>query len=178
MIIVRTPGTAVDERMAYPVLDERQRAAMASYGPSRRTSAGEVLFAAGDRSTEFHLVLSGTVEITAGSAAGPQQVRLHQPGEFTGDIDGFLTGRAALVTAEVRDPGEIVVLDREGLRAAITDRPDLADTVLQAFLSRRRIELAGRLGGVQVIGSRFSPDTLRPRRPAGTRRRRARRASR
>lgn len=92
MIAVRIPTTAVDERVAYPVLDEQQRAVLARHGRPRRMTAGEILFAAGSPSTEFHLVLSGTVQITAGSATGPRQVRLHRPGEFTGDIDGFLTG--------------------------------------------------------------------------------------
>lgn len=165
-----------NERTAFPVLADRHRGVLTRYGQRRQTQTGEVLFEVGDRDADFHLVLSGTVEITAsspsgtpygeaqdGEAPGMRLVRLHEAGEFTGDIDGFLTGRAAVVTATVRDPGEVVVLSRQGLHALVADQPELNDTILHAFLSRRWLEFEGEFGGVQVIGSRFSPDTLRLR---------------
>ena len=44
----------------------------------------------------FFLVLDGDVEIVEHSRGEPRTVAVHQPGEFTGDVD-MLTGRAALV---------------------------------------------------------------------------------
>lgn len=137
--------------------DSAQRDALTRAGHRRRTRGGEVLFAAGQRECEFHLLLSGTVEIVADSADGPRPVRVHQPGELTGDIDGFLTGRAAVVTATVRAPGEIVVLDRHQLRALLADVPELCDTILQAFLSRRRIELDGARAARRSSARAFPP---------------------
>lgn len=80
------------------------------------------------------------------------------------DIDGLLSGRAAVLTATVTEPGQIVVLTRPQLRVVLAESPQLADVVLRAFLARRQLEVSEFLGGVQVIGSSFSPDTMRLRR--------------
>lgn len=55
----RLSNVTGDEQTAFPVLDDHQRNVLARYGQRRRTEAGEVLFEAGDRDADFHLVLSG-----------------------------------------------------------------------------------------------------------------------
>jgi thioredoxin reductase (NADPH) len=87
---------------------------------------------------------------------------VHQPNEFTGDVD-MLSGRAALVTARAAADGEVLEVNAESLRQAVDELPDLGEIIVKAFLTRRTLLLSDGYQGIKIIGSRFSPDAHRLR---------------
>ena len=153
---------ATDQQIAFPVLAPRDIEALTARGTVREVQAGELLFAEGDTRYPFFLVLDGAVEIVEHSRGTPHTVAVHQPGEFTGDVD-MLSGRAALVLARALEDGRVVQLDGGQLRRAVDELPELGETMIKAFLARRRMLLEEGFEGVRIIGSRFSPEAHRLR---------------
>ncbi|WP_285631999.1 helix-turn-helix domain-containing protein [Lentzea sp. NBRC 102530] len=86
-------------------------------------------------------------------------MRTHGPGRFLGEL-GLLEGQPSFVTAVVAEPGEVVLLTAHQLNELVRTDPDLGDLVLRTYLTRRAV-LIGRGGGLQIVGSCFSPDTKR-----------------
>jgi thioredoxin reductase (NADPH) len=155
---VETP----DRYGAFPRLTEDQVQALAACGERRPTRAGDVLFREGDRDYDFFVVLAGNAEIVENHGRRDERViGIHGPGRFLGEVS-MLTGQAALVTAVVREPGEVLVVPVRRLRALVLHDPTLGDLILRAFLIRRSI-LIGLGAGLRIIGSRYSPDTRRLR---------------
>lgn len=153
---------ATDRDIAFPVLQPRDIAALSARGKARDVRGGEVLFAEWDRDVKFFVVLDGAVEIVEHSRGSPHQVAVHQPGEFTGDVD-TMSGRAALVEGRVTRDGRVLELDAGELRRAVEELPELGQTLIKAFLARRRLLLEEGFEGVRIIGSRFSPESHRLR---------------
>src|SRR5262249_39567277 len=86
----------------------------------------------------------------------------HGPGRFMGELN-LLTGQRVFVSARVVEPGEVIVVSRDALRRVIATNPKLSDTLLAAFLARRTMLLTGAAESIRLVGSRFSPETLRIR---------------
>ncbi|MCW3025444.1 MAG: cyclic nucleotide-binding protein [Solirubrobacterales bacterium] len=156
--LVETP----DRDGAFPRLTEDRLAELAGEGERRRTHAGQVLFAEGDESYDFHVVLDGLVAVVDGYG-GPDErlIAVHGRGRFLGEL-GLLTGQAAFFTAVVREPGEVLVLPVARLRSIISQDTALGDLLLRAYFMRREL-LIGLGAGFRIIGSRFSPDARRLR---------------
>src|ERR671922_1187663 len=100
---------ATDRDIAFPVLQPRDITALSNRGKVRDVRAGEILFAEWDRDIDFFVVLDGAVEIVERSRGTPHTVVVHQPGEFTGDVD-TLSGRAALVEGRAVRDGRVLQL--------------------------------------------------------------------
>jgi thioredoxin reductase (NADPH) len=155
---VETP----DADGAFPRLTEAQIASLAAEGERRPTDAGQVLYRAGDRVGEFHVVLGGTVALVEGYGGdGERPVGVHGRGRFLGGI-GLLTGRPMFLTAVVRDPGEVLVLPAARLRELTLENPTLGDVVVRAYLARNTL-LIGIGAGLRIVGSAFDPGTRRLR---------------
>jgi CRP-like cAMP-binding protein len=105
-------------------------------GPSPRR-AGDVLFREGDRDYDFFVVLAGKVAIVENHGRHERVISVHGPGRFLGEVS-MLTGQAALVTAVMREPGEVLVVPVRRLRARILHDSTLGDLILRAFLIRVR----------------------------------------
>ena len=151
-----------DTSGAFPRLDEGQIRALEEQGERRRTQRGDVLFREGDRSYDFHVVLAGKVAIVEGYGSGHERtIGVHGERRFLGELN-LLTGQAAFLTAVVVEPGEVLVVPPDRLRALVTQDATLGDLVLRAFLLRRSV-LIGLGAGFRIIGSRYSPDTRRIR---------------
>jgi thioredoxin reductase (NADPH) len=153
---------ATDRDIAFPVLPPRDIASLSGRGAPRAVRAGDVLFAEGDRDIGFFVVLEGAIEIVEHSRGTPHTVVVHQPGEFTGDVD-MLSGRAVLVEGRATRDGRVLQLDADQLRRAVEELPELGETLLKAFIARRRLLLEDGFEGVRIIGSRFSPEAHRLR---------------
>jgi thioredoxin reductase (NADPH) len=153
---------ADDQDVAFPILSARDLAALEARSHPRSIYAGEVLFQEGDRGFCFFVVVEGAVEILEHSSGEPHTITVHQPGEFTGDVD-MLTGRAALVTARATTDGRVLELSTDELRRMVEELPELGETIVKAFLMRRTLLRSGGFTGVRIIGSRFSPDAHRLR---------------
>ncbi|HEX5871170.1 MAG TPA: FAD-dependent oxidoreductase, partial [Longimicrobium sp.] len=146
-----------DEDIAFPKLTSEQIDALRPRGHVRRVEAGEVLWKEGDRGFGFFVVLDGEMEIIDTTGDTPRQVTVHQPGAFSGDVD-MLTGRASLISSRMLTAGQVLELDSAALRRVIGELPEISEVLLRAFLMRRRLLLGAGFRGIQIIGSRFSPD--------------------
>jgi thioredoxin reductase (NADPH) len=151
-----------DHDGAFPRLSEAQLARLQAQGERRRTQVDQVLFREGDERYDFHVVLEGKVAIVDGYGRVDERlVAVHGARRFLGEL-GLLTGQAAFFTAVVREPGEVLVVAVERLRALLVQDSALGDLLLRAYFLRREL-LIGLGAGFRIIGSRFSPDTRRLR---------------
>ncbi len=151
-----------EKDIAFPKLTGAQVATLAARGHRRAVRAGDVLFAEGDRGFCFYVVVSGAIEILESSRGRPHTVAVHEPQEFTGDVD-MLSGRAALVTARVAADGDLLELGASALREAVDEEPELGELLVKAFLMRRSLLLSDGFEGVKIIGSRFDVEAHRLR---------------
>ncbi|MFG2324569.1 FAD-dependent oxidoreductase [Streptomyces sp. NPDC048568] len=156
------PRETPDQYGAFPRLSPEQLQVLTTHGERRRTAENEVLYHEGEPFREFLAILSGTVEIVHGHG-GPEErtVAVHGPGRFLGEL-GLLEGQAAFDTAVVREPGEILAVPVDRQRALVGRDPVLGDLILRAYLGRRHL-LIGLGAGFRILGSCYSPDTLRLR---------------
>ncbi|MGA8254100.1 MAG: FAD-dependent oxidoreductase [Mycobacterium sp.] len=147
---------------AYPRLSDDQIATLEAGGARRAVGTGETLVREGERSDYFFVILSGKVAVTTTDDAGNRHViRVHGPGRFLGELSD-LEGQAAFYTAEVVEPGEVLVVPTERVRALVAHDPVLSDLILRAYLLRRSL-LIQEESGFRIIGSCYSPDTARLR---------------
>jgi thioredoxin reductase (NADPH) len=146
---------------AFPRLDEAQRERLRKMGRAREVEAGEVLFRAGDETTDFFVVESGAVTIVQGLGAENRVIAVHGEGRFLGELS-LLVGQRLYLSGVVRDAGELIQIPLPKLREIIDEDETLSDVILGAFMARRSI-LIGAGTGVKVIGSRFSPNSHRLR---------------
>lgn len=145
-----------------PVLSPEQMRRIEAYGTRENIPHGGLLFDEGDTGIDFFVVISGMVEICQHTAEGMSHVVWSGPGVFIGD-PSTLTGRAAVVQARADEDSEIVRIPPESFRKLVVEDSELSDLILKTFLARRTRLLEGDFASIQVIGSRFSRDTLRIR---------------
>ncbi len=153
----------VEERRAqmFPTLTEAQIARIAAHGVRRRVHKGDILFESGEAHGGFFVVLRGTIDIvqlTRGEE--DRRVTTHGPGQFTGEAH-LITGRPSPARAIVVEDGEVVALDREQLRRLVQSDSEISDVLMRAFILRRMAIIAEGIGGIVLVGSRYSADTLR-----------------
>ena len=147
--------TGSAEHVAFPRLDAAAIAALATIATVRQFRDGEPLFEAGEQRGGFFVVLAGAVEIVDRSSDEPRTVTVHQPGEFTGDID-ILSRRRPVVSAVARGDTEVLHIPSTDIRRIIGERPDLGEIVLNAFIARRALLMESGFEGLRVIGSERS----------------------
>lgn len=147
---------------AFPKLSPAQIAQIAEIAKCRTYHDGDVLLRAGETEFKFHVIQKGKIEIIDRSGNEPKIIVTHGPLEFTGDIAN-LSGRASNVDAIAKGTVEVYEICSEELKEIINNRPELSDTILQAFIDRGRILSESDFTGLRVIGSRFSQDTFRIR---------------
>ncbi|MFI0242059.1 FAD-dependent oxidoreductase [Streptomyces sp. NPDC016845] len=155
-------GETPDRYGAFPRLAPEQLEDLAAQGERRRIAEGEVLYREGQPIREFLAILSGAVEVVD-DLGGPDErtIAVHGPGRFLGEL-GLLEGQAAFDTAVMRQAGEILAVPVERQRELVSRDPVLGDLVLRAYLGRRYL-LIGLGAGFRILGSCYSPDTLRLR---------------
>ena len=144
--------TDTSNSVAFPKLTGEQIASLEPLATRRHFHDGEPLFNAGQCSGAFFVVLAGTVEIVDRSDNETRIVRLHEPGEFTGDID-VLTRRNAIVSAIARGDVDALEVAPADVRRIIAERPTIGELILHAFIARREQLVDSGFKGVQVIGS-------------------------
>lgn len=147
---------------AFPTLTADQIDTLRPWGHMREVSAGDILFVEGCQDFAFYVVLAGAVEILEGYPNSPHRVTVHEPGEFVGDAD-LLSGRSSVVTALVMRDGEVLELSSDALKKVVSELPEISDVLLRAFMTRRSMLVDSDYDGIEIIGSRYSPDTHRLR---------------
>jgi len=144
----------------FPKLSEAQLDRIRPYGRVRKVERGEFLFDVGDRDVSFFVILSGELEIFQSDRVGDDVVVVHEPGEFTGEVN-MLSGRANLVRGRMKTAGEVLELDRASFRELLGTEADLSELFMRAFIVRRVGLIEHEQGNVIVLGSDHSADTLR-----------------
>lgn len=152
------PAPDVDQ--TFPKLTSEQIERVAVHGRLRRVERGEVLVAAGKLTPKFFVVSTATIEALNLTSDGEVTVVTLQTGQFTGEVT-MLSGRRALVSLRVSEPGEVIEVDRDQLLALIQLDAELSEIFVRAFLLRRALLIAGGFGDVVLVGSNHSSDTLR-----------------
>ena len=145
--------------VAFPQLSDAEIAVLAPLGTRWHLRDGEPLFQAGERRGGFFIVLSGTVEILDRAGDEPRIVAMHQPREFTGDVD-ILSRRRPVVSAVARGDTDVLHIASSDIRRIITEHPTVGERILKAFIARRELLVAGGVQGLRVIGSERSRHTF------------------
>jgi thioredoxin reductase (NADPH) len=153
------PTETPDPDGAFPKLTDEQIRTLAEGAERRPTQRGEVLYAQGERTSEFFVVLSGMVAVVEGTGDEEKVVRVHGPRRFLGEL-GLLEDQPAFVGVVVAEPGEVLAVPVDALRRLVLGDPVLGDLILRAYLVRRSL-LIGLGNGFRIIGSCYSPDTKR-----------------
>jgi thioredoxin reductase (NADPH) len=152
---------SIDQQDAqvFPTLTPEQMARVAAHGRTRTVERGEVLVKAGQQDFAFFVVTSGALDAVRVSVSGDEPVTTHRRGQFSGELN-LLTGRRSLATIRVSEPGEVIEVSRDDLHALIQIDSELSEIFLRAFILRR-VKLIALGTGDVVLGSSFSPETLR-----------------
>jgi len=155
--------SALDVRtQTFPVLTPPQITRVRASAKLRRVEPGEVLFAPGDTSVPFFVLLSGAMEIVQPDLSGEYPIAKHGPGHFTGEMT-MISGQRCLVLGRVTEPGEFLELSGEGLRSLIGRDAELSEIFMRAFILRRLELIRQNRSGVVLMGSRYSAKTLQLR---------------
>src|SRR5258707_11880904 len=140
-----TPGDRAAQM--FPTLTPAQLARVARHGRLRQVHPGEVLIEVGQTVVPFFVVTKGHVAIVRPSGPTETLVVVHEPGEFTGEVN-MLSGRRSLVRARASESGEVIELDHERLLALVQTDSEISEIVMRAFILRRLALIASGLGDV------------------------------
>jgi thioredoxin reductase (NADPH) len=155
-----TPTAKSTVERLFPRLTAAQIARVTAHGMRRAVKVDDVLIEAGDSTPPFFLVTAGQVEVSRPSMAGEELVAVHNPGQFTGEVN-MLAGRRALLRARVSQAGEVIELERERLMALVQTDAEISEILMRAFILRRVELIAQGLGDAILIGSSHCAGTLR-----------------
>jgi thioredoxin reductase (NADPH) len=144
----------------FPTLTLSQIRRIATHGHTRTMQPGEVLVEQGDRDVPFFVVVSGEVEIVRPSGDVETLIIIHGPGEFTGEVNN-LSGRPAVVRMRAIKQGELIELDRQHMLSLLQTDADIGEIMMRAFILRRVELVTAGVGDVVLVGSIYSPGTLR-----------------
>jgi len=147
---------------AFPSLDAAEMAALEPLGSRRAVTVGDHLYREGDAAYDFFVVLSGLVEIYVSADGEDRRVATHGPGSFLGELN-LITGLRVFLSARVAEDGEVLVVPVTALRRVIATQPRVSDKILAAFMARRAGLLTRAATAIRVVGSRYSPESLRIR---------------
>ena len=148
-------------QLLLPKLTDEQLATLMSYGTTEQTSVGQILAAAGDLSYDLMVVLEGDVECSDMHEGRPRALLMHGPRDFIAELD-LLTGQRVYATFVVTQAGSILRVPRPAMKTIIEADSALGELLVQTLFRRRQALLLLR-SGMQLIGSRCSPDTQRLR---------------
>jgi thioredoxin reductase (NADPH) len=126
----------VRRAQTFPRLTAEQVERTLEFGAVEALPKGTMLFARGDRATDFYIVIEGSIEIYDEGPAGPIVLATHGVHEFTGDLDLF-NDRRILVSARMGATGQVRRIRRPSFRRLLAAEPDIADIIMRAFILRR-----------------------------------------
>ncbi|MFE7016550.1 FAD-dependent oxidoreductase [Streptomyces sp. NPDC057651] len=129
---------------------------LGAVGSKHATAAGDVLFAAGDASYDFFVVLDGSADIVERLGEATERVvASYGPGEFLGEI-GMLTGERSRLAGVMRSAGRVLRVPLRQIQVLMAQDTALSDFVLRTFLERRA-NLLRKGAGLTLVGSRYDP---------------------
>ncbi|MFD1545893.1 FAD-dependent oxidoreductase [Nonomuraea guangzhouensis] len=144
-----------------PVLDEEQSRRLVEYGEVEHVEVGRDLYAPGDDSYDFFLLLTATVDIIRNATAMEPERLVYRgaPGDYLGELS-LLTGQHVYLTARVVTAGTVVRIGATTLRRVLAEQPDIADLVLEAFGERREFIRSVAGNALEIVGNPDTAETL------------------
>ena len=144
----------------FPVLSDAQVESIKEFGKCEALKKGDIVFARGDRTVDFFVLLSGSIEIYQGAGDQPDDVfTTHGKHQFTGELDLF-NDRQILVGGRMGEDGDVLRLDRPAFQRMMVSLPDIAEIIMRAFILRRVGLMEHDQGGVIAIGHKSSSGLL------------------
>jgi thioredoxin reductase (NADPH) len=148
-------------RLLLPKVTDEQIETLKRYGSIEPTTIGQVLYAAGDPTYDLIVVLSGEVEVFDMHEGVRRSIVILRARDINAELN-LLTGQRVYATSVVIRPGSILRVPRSAVRTLIDADGDMGEFLLQTLFRRRQAFLQIR-AGLQIVGSRYSPDTQRLR---------------
>ncbi len=148
---VVNPADPYERRaQTFPRLTDEQVERASELGAVEALRKGTVLFARGDRATDFFIVLEGRIEIYDDAPSGSIVFVTHGVNEFTGDLDLF-NDRKILISGRMGATGRVLRIRRPQFRRLLAAEPDIAEIIMRAFILRRvrPVRVARSRGGVR-----------------------------
>jgi thioredoxin reductase (NADPH) len=146
----------------FPKLSAAQLERLASHGQKVATRTGEILAEPGQRQHRLYVVLEGSLDISLPGLRGEEIVTMLLPGDFAGEMS-TLRGVAGFVRIRVREGGSVLAIPDDSLRDLVQTDAEISEMFMRAFILRRMGLVASGQSEATLIGSRYSPDTLRLR---------------
>ncbi|MEM8770726.1 MAG: FAD-dependent oxidoreductase [Pseudomonadota bacterium] len=144
----------------FPVLSDAQVAKIKEFGRCESLEKGAVVFQRGDRTVDFFVLMSGTIEIYEEEGDQPENVfTVHRKNQFTGELDLF-NDRKILVSGCMGEAGDVIRLDRPAFQRMMTSLPDISEIIMRAFILRRIGLMEHEQGAVCAIGRKSSSALL------------------
>jgi thioredoxin reductase (NADPH) len=146
----------------FPHLTDGQKSRLRGYGRARTVKVGDVVFEAGDPTSDLVLLDEGAVELVlpADNRAPEKLVLVLGAGSFVGEM-GLLTGQRAYLTGRMAEPGLVHHVAPDQFRLLMRTDPELSDLLLRAFLARRRmLRDSNAASSIEILGSGLSSATL------------------
>src|SRR5258706_12798986 len=145
----------------FPKLTPEQVARVAAHGRPRPVQRGEVLLSVGQEVQSIFVIMTGSLELVRRSSNGAEETfGTLRPHQFTGETH-MLSGRQAVVTLRVGEPGEVIEVKRDALIALVQTDSELSDIFMSAFILRRVELISKQIGDAVLLGSNFCQGTLR-----------------
>lgn len=145
---------------SFPTLSHAEIRRLTPFGTQTGVAKGEVLCDQGDRNRSFFVVLEGSTEIVSPGLECESRITVYHPGQFTGEVD-MLLGRPSLVRARAVTGGALLEFRPTILRRIVETDTELGEILLRAFGNPRARLVSSHFGGLVLIGSRVSGNTLR-----------------
>jgi len=146
----------------FPKLSEQQIAWLGQYGERKRHKQGETLVAFGSQNANFTVLLAGAIAIVRRDAGGEHVVAVLEPREFGGEFS-MMGGRRSIAELRVEADSEVISIAPPQFRRLLASNAELSELIVGSFIQRRMAMIEYGFGGVRIIGSRHSADTLRLR---------------
>lgn len=152
-MVVTRGGFVIDDALAkdaFRGLSDAEIQALRPIGTERAVAAGAPLFTAGRFIDEFAVILEGEAKIF--DPRRPDlEINYASENAFMGEL-GQLTGQRAILSCEMKTPGRVLGVCREGMKKAIATVPEIADVVISAFRARREMLMSVAADIVQIVG--------------------------
>jgi thioredoxin reductase (NADPH) len=155
------PADDSRRHQTFPVLGAADIERMQRFGVARHFKDGNRLFAAGEMSPGFFLVLKGEVVVTQRDGMGHvMPVVSHGPGGFSAEV-GQLSNRPSLVDGHAKGAVDTLLISSEQLRALIIAEADLGERIVRALILRRVALMEAGGSGPVLIGQPQSAGVIR-----------------
>jgi len=122
----------------FSALDEHSAAALRESMTSETLKKGEVLFQEADQGDQLYLITDGKIKLSHTSGDGRESLfTVLGPGDMFGELSVFDPGPRTSTAIAVTDV-EVLGLKHDVLKPWLTQRPEVAQSLLQALANRLR----------------------------------------